>query len=137
MKKFFVLLFVFLLTMGNAFAFTEVRFNNTGRATHSHRGAMRPASASFGQGALFTPRNRAIAGRRNRMAERQRAMTHAMRNMYNQQSMNGQSAAMQNGTSPQLKSTSARPTNISRFNKNYKISVQTKSRTNNGITYYN
>ena len=51
--------------------------------------------------------------------------------------MNGQSAAMQNGTSPQLKSTSARPANISRFNKNYKISVQTKSRTNNGITYYN
>lgn len=137
MKKFLVLLFVFLFTTGNAFAWTEVRSSNTGRPIASHRGAMRPASASFGQGALFTPRNRAIAGRLNRMAQRERAITHAMRNMYNQRAMNGQANAMQGGArSPQLTTTS-RPVSVSRFNKNYKISTQTKSRTNNGITYYN
>lgn len=123
MKKFLLTLLVILLTSTTAHATYHVHYMNTGAVSHSHYGAPRPISASFGRNAAFTPANRARLAATRRHYAHLRGEQPRCANCYNRK--------------PVITTTASRaPIEVSRFNKNYKITSQ-KPYTRNGITYYN
>ncbi len=113
MKKFLAVLFILLLTTGDAFATVQVNFNNAGARSSVSHGARAPRYAhNFGRNAAFLPSNRAYAGTRNRQIQREKAMTRAIAS-YSQQAQ------------------------VSRFDKNYTVTTTQKTYTRGGVTYYN
>lgn len=90
---------------------------------------------NFGSNALFTPQNASRAGARNRAIAREKAMTRAIANCGNRRV--GYGYGSRYGYGAQVAETAhVAPVEISRFDKNYKISTP-KSYTKNGITYFN
>lgn len=127
MKKFLLFMFVMFFVCLDANATTTVVFGNTGRPAYRVTGAYRSTRPihNFGSNAGFTPANIRRAQIRQRAINREKAMTRAM------------ARQIASGYSGQQSTTTAqRPTQISRFNKNYKISAQ-KTSTRNGVIYYN
>lgn len=125
MKKFLLIFLVILLTCLDANATTQVFFGNTGRPSYRVSGAYRSTTSvhRFGTNAGFAPQNIRRAQVRNRAIQRQKAMTRAARQYAGNYHNTGYSRPIQ-------------PAQISRFNKNYKISTQ-KPVIRNGVTYYN
>lgn len=123
MKKFILTLLALLITSTTANATYHVHYMNTGAVSHSHYGAPRPVSASFGRNAAFTPANRARLATTRRHYAHLRGEQAKCANCYNKRPVITTAA-------------SHAPVEISRFNKNYKITAQ-KTYTRNGITYYN
>lgn len=125
MKKFLLMVLVIFFTCLDANATTQVFFGNTGQPSYRVSGAYRSTSSvhRFGTNAGFAPQNIRRAQIRNRVINRQKAMTRSAK----------QCCRRYNTTAHTR--TSA-PAQISRFNKNYKISTQ-KTVTRNGVTYYN
>ena len=122
MKKLILTVLVLLLTTTTANATYHVHYMNTGAVSHSHYGAPRPISASFGRNAAFTPAGRARIASTRRHYAHLRGEQARCANCYNKR--------------PVISTASRAPMEISRFNKNYKITAQ-KTYTRNGITYYN
>lgn len=90
---------------------------------------------NFGSNALFTPQNASRAGARNRAIAREKAMTRAIANCGSRRVGYGYGSRYSYGA--QVAETAhVAPVEISRFDKNYKISTP-KSYTKNGITYFN
>ena len=96
-------------------------------------------TARFGANAAFTPRNRAIAGYRNRQIQMQKAYTKALsnygnRNYYFHTGNCGSSAA--NSAAYNTVAADTVATEPSRFSRDYTPRT-TKRYTKNGLTYYN
>lgn len=96
---------------------------------------------NFGSNALFTPQNASRAGARNRAIAREKAMTRAIANCGSRRVGSGYGYGYGYGSrygyGAQVAETAhVAPVEISRFDKNYKISPP-KSYTKNGITYFN
>ncbi len=91
---------------------------------------------NFGSNALFTPQNAIRAGARNRAIAREKAMTRAIANYGTGRVGYGYGGGYGYGTQVATQTARTAPVEISRFDKNYKISTP-KSYTRNGITYFN
>lgn len=125
MKKFVLLFLVIMFTCIDVNASTQVFFGNTGRPSYRVSGAYRSTTSvhRFGTNAGFAPQNIRRAQVRNRAIARQKAMTRGARQYANNYNNTAYSRPIQ-------------PAQMSRFNKNYKISTQ-RAITRNGVTYYN
>lgn len=138
MKKIILTVLVILFSTMSVNA-AEYIYGAGGRqpiARISH-GQVRPIH-NFGSNALFTPQNAIRAGARNRAIAREKAMTRAIANCGTRRVGYGYGYGGGYGYGAQVATQTARtaPVEISRFDKNYKISTP-KSYTRNGITYFN
>lgn len=139
MKRFLLLLLLFMFTSLSAQATYSVHFGNTGRpAFRSHGGGMYRSVNRFGSNAAFTPANRRYAGVRNRAIQRDKAITKAISSMgtrnYNINSGSGYGGS---GSSSYYRAANIATVEPSRLSKNYTPAKTKKIYTKDGITYYN
>ena len=138
MKKIILTVLVIMLSTIPANA-AEYIYGAGGRQpiARVQHGQMRPIH-NFGSNALYTPQNAMRAGARNRAIAREKAMTRAIANSCTRRAGYGYNRGYgysNYGTQVATQATPA-PVELSRFDKNYRISTP-KSYTKNGITYFN
>lgn len=126
MEKSLIIFAIMVFSTVSAQAY-EVHYSITGHPSYVSYGggAYTRSINNWGTNALFTPQNRIAAGRR--MRAREFAKTYAQ--------TRGQRLNHMGGYSPAVRTVQQKQLEISRFDKNYKISSG-KNYTRNGITYY-